>query len=190
MRTAGMVDSIGWRHATDMGLVISESVIIGAILSTVLTILIVASLMINKEMWLQDYPPDVKAKWGPISKKAKRQRRLFAFPLFGVMIAAMIYAVARLEVVLGAPPPFLVIFISIVIVFLLFNLVDAIIIDWLILMVLWPGLGVLPGTEGMAGYRDARLWTINLLKGFALAPIAGVLVAGAASLVFAVRSQL
>jgi hypothetical protein len=71
-----------------------------------------------------------------------------------------------------------------------FNLVDAIIIDWLILMVLWPGLGVLPGTEGMAGYRDARLWTINLLKGFAMAPVAGLLVAGAASLVFALRLQL
>ena len=74
----------------DWGLVVSESVTIGAILSAVLTILILASLMINKEMWLQDYPPDVKAKWGPISKKAKRQRRLLAIPLLGVMIASMI----------------------------------------------------------------------------------------------------
>jgi hypothetical protein len=43
-----------------------------------------------------------------------------------------------------------------VIVLALFNLVDAVIIDWLVLLVLWPGLGVLPGTEGMAGYKDAR----------------------------------
>jgi hypothetical protein len=80
--------------------------------------------------------------------------------------------------VLGTPPSFLAIFASIVIVFALFNLVDAVIIDWLILLVLWPGLSVLPGTEGMAGYKDARRWTINLIKGFALAPFAGVLVAG------------
>ena len=79
---------------------------------------------------------------------------------------------------LEAPPSFLAIFASIVIIFALFNLVDAVIIDWLILLVLWPGLGVLPGTEGMAGYKDARRWTVNLLKGFALAPLAGVLVAG------------
>jgi hypothetical protein len=65
-----------------------------------------------------------------------------------------------------------------VIVLTLFNLVDAVIIDWLILLVLWPGLGVLPGTEGMAGYKDTRRWTVNPLKGFALAPLAGILVAG------------
>jgi hypothetical protein len=166
------------------GFVIRESLAIGAVLSTVLAILIVVSLMINKEMWLQDYPPDVKAKWGPISEKAKRQRFVFAICLFGVLIGAMAYDVIRLEVVLGTPPSFLMIFASIVIVLSLFNLVDAIIIDWLILLVLWPGLGVLPGTEGMAGYKDARWWTINLLKGFALAPIAGVLVAGVVFLFF------
>lgn len=166
------------------GIVIRESLAIGAVLSTVLTILIVVSLMLNKEMWLQDYPPDVKAKWGPISEKAKRQHFVFAICIFGVLIGAMVYDVIRLEVVLGKPPSFLAIFASIVIVFALFNLVDAIIIDWLILLVLWPGLGVLPGTEGMAGYKDARWWTRNLLKGFALAPIAGVLVAGVVFLFF------
>jgi len=160
------------------GFVIRESLAIGMVLSTVLTIMIVVSLMINKEMWLQDYPPDVKAKWGPISEKAKRQHSVFAISFFGVLIGAMACDVIRLELVLGTPPSFLAIFASIVIVFAFFNLVDAVIIDWLILLVLWPGLGVLPGTDGMAGYKDARRWTINLLKGFALAPLAGILVAG------------
>lgn len=165
-------------------LIIRESLTIGALLSAVLTILIIASLLINKEMWLQDYPPDVKAKWGPMSDKAKRQRFVFAIILFGLMIGAMAYDVIRLNTLLATPPSFLAIFVSIVIVFATFNLVDAVIIDWLILLVLWPGLGVLPGTEGMAGYRDARLWTINLLKGFVLAPVAGVVVAGLVFLFF------
>jgi hypothetical protein len=160
------------------GLVIRESLAVGMMLSTILTLMIVASFMINKEMWLQDYPPEVKAKWGPINEKAKRQHHIFAILFFGMMIGAMVYDVIRLGLVLGTPPSFLAIFASIVIVFTLFNLVDAVIIDWLILLVLWPGLSVLPGTEGMAGYRDARRWTINLIKGFALAPIAGVLLAG------------
>jgi len=159
-------------------LIVRESLVIGMVLSTVLTIMIVVSLMINKEMWLQDYPPDVQAKWGPISDKAKRQHLVFAIFFFGLMIGAMVYDVIRLEMVLGTPPSFLASFASIVIVFALFNLVDAVIIDWLILQVLWPGLGVLTGTEGMAGYKDVQRWTRNLLKGFVLAPIAGVLVAG------------
>ena len=159
-------------------LVAKESLAIGMVLCTVLTIMIVVSLMINKEMWLRNYPPDVQAKWGPISAKAKRQHSVFAIFFFAMLIGAMVYDVIRLELVLGTPPSFLTIFASIVIVFALFNLVDAVIIDWLILLVLWPGLAVLTGTEGMAGYKDARRWTINLFKGFALAPLAGVLVAG------------
>jgi len=162
------------------GAIVQESITIGAALSAILTILILVSLMINKEMWLQDYPPDVKARWGPMSEKAKRQRLVFAVPFFGLMIGAMVYAVIRLEAILGTPPPFLAVFVSIMILFGVFNLVDAVIIDWLILVVLWPGLAVLPGTEGMAGYRDVRLWTINLFKGFILAPIAGLLAAGVA----------
>ena len=140
--------------------------------------------MINKEMWLQDYPPDVQAKWGPMSGKAKRQRVVFAVFFFSVLIGAMVYDVFRLEAVLGTQPSFLAIFASIVIILVLFNLVDAVIIDWLILMVIWPGLGVLAGTEGMPGYKDGRLWTINLFKGFALAPTAGLLVAGVVSIFF------
>ena len=168
----------------DWEIIIRESLVVGMLLSTVLTIMIVVSIMINKEMWLQDYPADVKARWGPISEKARRQRLVFAIFFFGVMIGAMVYDVIHLERVLGTPPSFLAIFASIVIVFALFNLVDAVIIDWLILMVLWPGLIILPGTEGMAGYKDTRLWTKNLLKGFVLAPLAGVLVAGVVFIFF------
>ena len=166
------------------GTILKESLATGMLLGIVVTIMIVLSFMINKEMWLENYPPDVKARWGPISGKAKRQHAVFAVLFFGVLTGTMVYDVIRLEGVLGRPPSFLAIFASIGIVFLLFNLFDAVIIDWLILMVLWPGLGMLPGTEGMPGYKDARRWIMNLLMGFALAPIAGVLVAGVVFSVF------
>lgn len=38
------------------------------------------TLLINKEMWLQDYPPDVNVEWGPMSPKARRQRTVFLIP--------------------------------------------------------------------------------------------------------------
>lgn len=160
------------------GFVIRESLAIGMLLSAVLTIMTVVSFLINKEMWLDKYPPEVKAKWGPISKKARRQHFLFAISFFGVLIGALVYDVIRLERVSATPPSFLAIFTSIVIVLVLFNLVDAVIIDWLILQVLWPGLARLPGTEDMAGNKDKQRWVKNLLKGFVLAPLAGLLVAG------------
>lgn len=168
----------------DWGLILKESTLIGLVTSAVLSVLVIGSLLIDKEMWLSDYPPDVKAKWGAMSAKAKRVRNIFAVPFFAVMIGGATLTVIRLREALGMTPPFLAVFVGIGVVFVVFNLVDAVILDWLILMVVWPQLGVLPGTEGMAGYHDMRLWTVNLLKGFALAPLAGLLVAGVASLVF------
>lgn len=160
------------------GSVTRESLAIGILLSAVETIMTVVSFLINKEMCLDKYSPEVKAKWGPISGKARRQHFLFAFFFFGMLISALAYDVIRLERLSAAPPSFLAIFTSIVIVLSLFNLVDAVIIDWLILQVLWPGLARLPGTEDLAGNRDKRRWAKNLLKGFELAPLAGLLVAG------------
>ena len=159
-------------------IVFTESLATGLGLSLILTILVIASMLINKEMWLDDYPPDVRARWGPISPKARRQHTLMAVLSFGVLIGALVYDLIRLALALGAPPTLLEVFTSVVIMFGLFNLFDAIIIDWLILLVLWPGLAVLPGTEGMmASYRDVRYWAINLLKGFVFAPVAGLVTA-------------
>lgn len=43
----------------------SHSLFYGAMLSGVLTILILSSLYINPEMWLQDAPPDVQKNMDP-----------------------------------------------------------------------------------------------------------------------------
>lgn len=167
----------------DWRLVVSQSVVMGLVLSAVLTVLILVSLKINPEMWYRSYPPDVKAAWGPMSEKARRQRILFAVPFFGVTVLALVAAGVRLGDVLGAPPSFVALFASAAIIFAVFNIVDAVIIDWLILSVLWPSLGVLPGTEGMAGYRDMRLWTANFAKGFVVSAVVGLLAGGIGSLV-------
>lgn len=166
-------------------IVLTQSLAIGLGLSIILTILVIASMLINKEMWLDDYPSDVRAKWGPISPLARRQHTVMAVISFGVLIGAIVYAIIRLGQALGSPPSPLEVFSSVVIVFVFFNIYDAVIIDWLILLVLWPGLAVLPGTEDMmASYRNLRYWTVNLLKGFILAPFAGLL---AAVVVYVIR---
>lgn len=161
-------------------LLLGNSVAMGLIFSAILSALIVTSLKINPEMWLNDMPPDVKAAWGPISDRARRQRRLLLMPFFGLIVGAMVLAVTRLGQLGVAYQSFLPVFVSITIMFQVFNLVDAVIIDWLLVRV-WPGLMMLPGTEGMAGYRDMRLWTVNLVKGFAVSFVTGLIVAGITS---------
>jgi hypothetical protein len=46
------------------------------------------------------------------------------------------------------------IFLSVAGVVFLFNLVDWLILDWLIVCTITPKFMVLPGTEGMAGYKN------------------------------------
>lgn len=167
----------------DWGIVLNQGVVTGLTLSAILTLLIIVSLKINPEIWYNDYPEEIKKAYGPMTEKGKRQRTPFVILVFGLIIATMVYHVYRLGDSLGSAPSFLDVFASVSMVYLIFSLVDAFIIDWLILMVLWPSLGILPGTEGMAGYRDMRLWSVNLLKSIPISLIIGLMTAGVSSLV-------
>jgi hypothetical protein len=47
-------------------------------LSVVLGALLLAVIRANAAIMLNDYPPDIKAKWGPMTARTKRQRWLAA----------------------------------------------------------------------------------------------------------------
>ena len=110
--------------------------------------------MINAEMWLNDYPPDVRDKYGDMSNKARLQRVPLAIAFFGVII--VILAIGGARIVNASPqgsifwPLFLYGFIALFI----FNLYDLLILDWLIFVAIQPAFIILPGTEGLSGYKD------------------------------------
>jgi len=58
-----------------------------------------------------------------------------------------------------------------------FNIFDLIILDWLFFCTVQPRSMVLPGTEGMAGYRDYRFHFIGFLKGLGFSAVGGLLIA-------------
>src|SRR5574341_975502 len=161
---------------------IQHGLISGAIFSAAMTVVVIVSLNINKEMWWQDYPPDVKAAWGPMSERAKKYRNVFAAFLFTLIIGGLALSTIRLAQIGPWESWFMAVLANTAIIIFLFNLVDAVIIDWLILLVIWPSLGVLPGTEGMAGYRDAKLHVTKFFKGFIFVAVGSLLTAGIALL--------
>jgi hypothetical protein len=169
---------------------IIESLWMSVAFSALMTVFIVGGLLYNREMWLNDYPPDVKAKWGPISDRARKLRKFYAGLLFVVIFGALAFVPIRLTAVLGERPSFLAMFVSVAIIYSIFNLVDAFIIDLLILMTLFPKIMYLPGTEGMAGYHDMKLWAINLFKGIPISILMGLIAAGIASLVIWIGTLL
>jgi len=132
---------------------IAHALEFGLVLSAVLSALLLIVLRANPEIMLNDYPPDIRAKWGPMTERTKPQRVLAAILLFvaGLTIAA--WSIKRLPVLAGGVVTFSSGFVHFAIMFGTFNLVDLLLLDWP--LVYWqPRFFVLPGTEGLAGYTS------------------------------------
>lgn len=119
-----------------------------------MTAVILGSMFYNAEIWVNDYPPDIKEKFGPISDKTKKQATIVAIPFLIIMIGGIIWSNLRLRKAnggqLGRQAAFLNAFA------LIFSgwFFDLTILDWLMFVKVTPSFVVLPGTEGMAGYDD------------------------------------
>ena len=72
---------------------------------------------------------------------------------------------------------FLEIFLSAFGVIFVFNLVDWLILDWLVFCTITPRFAVLPGTEGMAGYKNYAMHFRGFLIGTALSVVTGLIIA-------------
>jgi hypothetical protein len=108
---------------------------------------------INAAMLLNDYPPDVRAAFGPMSATLRRQAQIASLPLLTALLLVIVLALAQLRRLTGELE-WLPTFIVLVVIFQVWNLVDLLILDWFLLMTLRPRFMILPGTEGLAGYRD------------------------------------
>ena len=151
---------------TDSKLLVRHSLKYGLIMSVVLTPLLGASLYVNPEMWINDYPPDIREAVGPMSEGTRLQATVAASVILPIMIGVPIYSLVSLK---RQRPhlSFRSAFLSTFIVGNVFNLYDLVILDWLIFIVLQPEFVVIPGTEGMDGYRDYFFHFMESTKGLA-----------------------
>ena len=157
-------------------LLLNNALLYGLALSLVLGAIMAISLVLAPDMWVGDYPPDIRAKVGPMSPRGARLRPFIAIPFFIAILVIPVLALSSLAGRVGSVP-FTAALASSFIVFLTFNLFDLVIADWLIFCTLRPSRIILPGTEGMAGYRDYRFHFIGFLKGLGFCLVGGLVVA-------------
>jgi hypothetical protein len=119
---------------------------------------------INPKMILNDYPPDIRAKAGPMSEQTRRQASLASIPLLLTLGLVVILALGQLQTFAGELN-FVNTFLFSTVIFQTWNLIDLVLLDWLLLMGLKPRFMILPGTEGMAGYRDYGFHFRKFLNG-------------------------
>ncbi len=138
---------------TDLKYLVRHSLKYGLMLSVLVTPFLGASLYVNPEIFVNDYPPDIREAVGPMSEGTRRQAMVAASVILPIMIGVPIYSLVRLK---RQRPhlSFRSAFLSTFIVGNVFNLYDLVILDWLIFIVLQPefrgnsrngGNGRLPG---------------------------------------------
>jgi len=129
---------------------------------------LVGVLYYNAELFVNDYPPDIKKKFGPPSAKNRRQAFIVAIPFLLIGLGDVVWSTMRLKRSNGGTLSFTAAFIHSTLLILSVWLFDLTILDWLMFVTFTPKFVVLPGTEGMAGYDD---YAFHLKEHFRALPV-------------------
>jgi hypothetical protein len=156
----------------------------GLVLSVLFTSVLLGAVFANVEIMLNDYPPDVKLAYGTEKNPRTRgQRRIFSLLFLAVLFGVIAYSVVDAVRSSSAPLTFLPIFTLIFTEVFTFNLWDLLIIDWLVFNTLQPKFIFLPGTEGMAGYKDYLFHFKGFLTGIVFSLVSALVLTGIAMII-------
>jgi len=155
----------------------------GGILAAALFVFIIAGRMFNNELWLNNYPADIRQKYGPPAQRTVRQRPIFGIGMLAIQVVVLLIDALNLPSA-AVHATFLSTLRSTFIVFLLGSLMDFLVIDLLLGMVIRPKFMILPGTEGAAGYRNVRFHFDSFLRGIFAGAVLCLVITGIAQLVF------
>jgi len=146
-------------------LIIRRVLIDGTILTAIVAPIVVLALYINPRMALSDYPKDVRAAVPPRTKKELRQGILVGLPFLLAIIAAPLYSTWLVKQQNHGVITYWMAFTTIVGVYLIPFLFDLIVLDILMFSTWTPRFVVIPGTEGMPGYKDYSMHLTAHAKG-------------------------
>ena len=160
---------------------IRKIVLDGAILSFIASLLLIVSLRLDPRMWLQDYPEDIQNKVPPKTGPEKRLSLIFGIPFLVLLVVGPFISTLALKRQDGGDASFLLLFLNAFGVAFAFNLVDLLLLDWLMFCTITPKFVVIPGTEGMEAYKDYSYHFKASLTGTVLSVVAGLVIAGIVS---------
>ncbi len=157
---------------------ISKILLDGALLSILSSILLIVILWINPRLFLQDYPDEIQAVVPPKTDLEKRQSLIGGIPFLLLLFAVPFISTLILKRQSVEMISFFSLFLNAFGVAFLFNLVDLLVLDWLLFCYITPGFLVIPGTEGMGEYKDYGYHFRAFLIGTVLSIAGGLVIAG------------
>jgi hypothetical protein len=157
---------------------IPNALFFGLILSLLMSLIILVLATVNPEIMLSDYPPDVQAKYGPMSDRTKRLRLPVGIVLLAIILGFVAISLHPVLASVARPDRFVGAFIHLLVMFTFFNVFDWLVLDWLIIVTIRPKFIVLPGTEGMPAYRDYGFHFRGFLVGIPITLFSSLILAG------------
>jgi hypothetical protein len=153
----------------------------GALLSALASLYLMSVLLYNPRLFLQDYPTAIQNQVPPKTEREKRQSLLIGIPFLVLLFAVPFLStlIIRIRPVpLGAEASYQDLFLHAFGVLFVFNLVDLLVLDWLVFCTITPRFVVIPGTEGDPAYKDYRFHFRAFLVGTLLSLVAGLIIGG------------
>ncbi len=126
----------------------------GLILSSAFMFVAFMGLYIDARLWIQDYPPEIQAVVGESFVAPVYGSVIFGLIFIGIVFGGLLISNHLLKKELGNRFSFSTSFVHTFILFWIINAADVFILDWLIFVTIQPDFVILPGTEGMAEYKD------------------------------------
>jgi hypothetical protein len=155
----------------------------GALFTLVMSALILISLIMNPRVWLQDYPEALRVAAPPLTPAEKRQQIAITIPFFAGFVVIPFLAARDYLAWAGESATFFSLYLHAFVVLNLFNLFDAVVIDWLFLGVLHPKFALIPEAWGRSALLlDANKGVRDWLKGVVFSAVFALVVSGAALL--------
>lgn len=158
------------------GLLVSQIVIDGLILSIGLSAIILGGMTLNPRLMAQDYPPEIKTQISPLNAAEKKQQVVMALLFWVFALGLLGYSNAQL-VARSGENAFVPLFINTYLVFEIANLFDLVVMDYLIIMILKPRFLFVPGVENLAQYNTFTYHFKGFLKGLMYGAVIGLVVA-------------
>ena len=156
--------------------VLQHSLLYGALLSLLLSALILATLYWRPMIWIADATPEVQAAAPPLSAADRRAKADAAVLFFDILLGTLAAGLLTLRDLSGGPLTFGEAFLATFIIFETFNLVDLLVLDWLIVEWWRPAFITFPGAEGLDLFAGYAHHFAGFLKGTAMGLAAGVVV--------------
>jgi hypothetical protein len=156
-------------------MLIEKALIHGIILSVGLCGWILIILRVNPRFEMKSYPKEIL---DGVDKQTTKEKIGFVSMALPVMLLVIGYILFSLvQIYQYKDISFIILFSHLFISFMVWNLVDLFVMDWLLFCKINPNFMVLPGTKGNPGYKNYQYHFIGFIKGIFICLVGAVILA-------------